>query len=1008
MNVREAVFYLVLFIFIILGSYLIPISKLAFATPYVYTPEAINVTGIYPHDPRFNIEVEVVGELVIMRVNVSTQGGAAISRVNMTLTAGNGTIINNSVTMTNTARACTGTATCVVYESNYTLKGTPYVDPGGNWKVNVTANDTSNIIRNNNTQFIIDFNLTRAGATAISDIRSKTPLFIIQAVGSTIINDISYRVGSLVRPFTEASIISSIYSILRTIPDRLLADSFSLSLVYSRIVDINRLYPDSFSITDIYSKFRSLEISFSSSFSISSVYSRILDLIRFFVDLFQISGQSLLVTKAPQYSLNSTNSTVAGAPILHSLNWTSNVGLSGYIFQFCNGTWNGTNCGGGLIDTTSRTCNATWDSTGCNSITLDDSFKGAGDLNGTQPFGCNGTQVGGVGTIMVNEVYINASSFLPDSGINATCKVRQLGPSNPSDTNFIYLWYYNTTDWINIQNWTSQIFSVGKNYSSIFNVNSTEGTHVVRCIISYNNTPISNGGQIPDECANLSYSSFYDNDDVNFTILSGVWSNDTWVTMTGATNWSNVTKTVNSTVGANISWCVYANDSLNQWNGTSCLDPFWYLTTSGTQEVTITNAFTLSSIYSRLTRVIQSFTDSFTLSSIYSKLRIIPDRLLTESFFISSVYSKIVGLTRLYPSQFTISSVFSKSQFFNPLGFASSFSIDSVINRIISLIRSFTGLFTISSNISPQTYNITVWVNGVDTLQFENCSQPVNVTVRVTKWGNALANANVTFNERDGANVYVAPQTGATSFGIGNLTTNVNGIASLAVIPTGYSSLSTYNISVNVYDNNAKVLTKYMTLSSSAIASATHSITVPNPNDVANTLTKTANVIDKARTWNNNNAGRSYSINVSSSGEINISNKTLEINVPSSFVLRAYMDDMKAGVKFEFKEYNASLMFVVPQTGVESLGIGNLTTNSSGMEDITIIPTGYSASNYNVSFVVYDVNGDYLNMTYFNITTSLTDYYSTGQGFINGNDIANTLTKAANVLTGARNWNNYA
>jgi hypothetical protein len=44
--------------------------------------------------------------------------------------------------------------------------------------------------------------------------------------------------------------------------------------------------------------------------------------------------------------------------------------------------------------------------------------------------------------------------------------------------------------------------------------------------------------------------------------------------------WSNVTKTLNSTVGSNVQWCVYANDTSNNWNMTSCVNPF-SLTTSG-------------------------------------------------------------------------------------------------------------------------------------------------------------------------------------------------------------------------------------------------------------------------------------------------------------------------------------------------------------------------------------------------------------------------------------------
>jgi len=52
----------------------------------------------------------------------------------------------------------------------------------------------------------------------------------------------------------------------------------------------------------------------------------------------------------PTYSTNSTNGTTVDTSILHNLNWLDDIGLSGYIFSFCNGSWNGTNClerGGG-------------------------------------------------------------------------------------------------------------------------------------------------------------------------------------------------------------------------------------------------------------------------------------------------------------------------------------------------------------------------------------------------------------------------------------------------------------------------------------------------------------------------------------------------------------------------------------------------------------------------------------------------------------------------------------
>ena len=46
---------------------------------------------------------------------------------------------------------------------------------------------------------------------------------------------------------------------------------------------------------------------------------------------------------------------------------------------------------------------------------------------------------------------------------------------------------------------------------------------------------------------------------------TGTFVNDSWVSMTGTINWSNVSKYVNATIGNTIRWKVYANDSANNW-----------------------------------------------------------------------------------------------------------------------------------------------------------------------------------------------------------------------------------------------------------------------------------------------------------------------------------------------------------------------------------------------------------------------------------------------------------
>lgn len=56
----------------------------------------------------------------------------------------------------------------------------------------------------------------------------------------------------------------------------------------------------------------------------------------------------------------------------------------------------------------------------------------------------------------------------------------------------------------------------------------------------------------------------------SFDNCTGSFINDTWTNnggqFTGTSAWSNVTKTINSTVGCTVQWEIYANDTSNNWN----------------------------------------------------------------------------------------------------------------------------------------------------------------------------------------------------------------------------------------------------------------------------------------------------------------------------------------------------------------------------------------------------------------------------------------------------------
>jgi uncharacterized membrane protein len=102
-------------------------------------------------------------------------------------------------------------------------------------------------------------------------------------------------------------------------------------------------------------------------------------------------------------------------------------------------------------------------------------------------------------------------------------------------------------------------------YPPTYSLNSTNST-LARTAVSHNLFWQNSDG--------LSYAIF------SFDNCTGSLKNITGMSLSGTSAWSNFTVVINSTVGCTIRWCVYANNTYNIWNGTSCQNPFSYLTTN--------------------------------------------------------------------------------------------------------------------------------------------------------------------------------------------------------------------------------------------------------------------------------------------------------------------------------------------------------------------------------------------------------------------------------------------
>ena len=258
------------------------------------------------------------------------------------------------------------------------------------------------------------------------------------------------------------------------------------------------------------------------------------------------------------FSLNSTNSTFAGVNTLFSLYLTSNAGLSGFVFQFCNGTWNGTNC----VQTTTfslcfqETANISTScgglSTGAYNATTNYFY-----INYTKPTNA----VDGMWQIK-HGLYNTYNITIPDDCFNSIVMFRFYSVSYENG----YGQCFNGSEWKTITNvpipsetwgYSCATNNTYRLYDGDYDTGLFSGTALCSSPVVW---ALCNSGG----CLNttLYEEAVY----WNISLTSGGWVNDSFVSLKGTGNWSNVTKIVNNTVGSTIGWKVWANNTIGQTN----------------------------------------------------------------------------------------------------------------------------------------------------------------------------------------------------------------------------------------------------------------------------------------------------------------------------------------------------------------------------------------------------------------------------------------------------------
>jgi hypothetical protein len=196
-------------------------------------------------------------------------------------------------------------------------------------------------------------------------------------------------------------------------------------------------------------------------------------------------------------------------------------------------------------DRTTRTCSGVW---GESCVGLDPTISDYSyDSCAAGSYYSNG--------FWVDEVYVDATTVAIGDTINITCDYDCYSSSSLND---IAIMYYNGT-WNKI--WRQDSACTDGNYSQTVVVSGEVGVQKVRCSIGYNAYP---NDAVDDVCFDTTYS---DNDDVNFTVISAGKSGLVSMNSSETPFWTSTQNPYNTTLNLGdsetITWTVNATGDVN-------------------------------------------------------------------------------------------------------------------------------------------------------------------------------------------------------------------------------------------------------------------------------------------------------------------------------------------------------------------------------------------------------------------------------------------------------------
>ena len=565
---------------------------------------------------------------------------------------------------------------------------------------------------------------------------------------------------------------------------------------------------------------------------------------------------------------------------------------------------------------------------------------------------------------------------------------------------------------------TSTLISLAPNRRIVavsFGQGSTAGrikTDYVETIVSYNDLtpPTWSNNQTNNTNANRStlFSLKWNDNNggglagyiFSFDNCTGSFVNSTWTAMTGTENWSNVTKTINSTNGCPIRWRVYANDTANNWNVS---DIFTFTTT---QFITVCKSGSCDSttVQGGINLAPAGWTVLITDSSWYNE---------------NVTLNKSITLTSNSATRPTINSTGTSLLINANSATVSNLTIayngtNSYVDNVVWITGNYT---TVANNTIKMTYE-----NGIDSVYFQNSANNTiygnNITAQSYSSHAVYIDGSSSTNNTIDRNLitYEASSSYGIYIGANNNTIRNNNITSAGGYPPiyPYAYYDTVIIENNFVNNKSIIYNKTLqnltitattygelilansfnvTINSSSFTEAgilflkTTNSTISNSNITTKTHAIVLRDSSKYNTIFNNNistsgADRSYGIDLRSGNDYtNITKNNVTITG----------SDYNYGMEI-FSNYNTISSNLVRTTNYASLGI----LLSGGWYN-TITNTNITTAGTKARGIWLEYSS-YNNITSCNITTT-----GAGTGQTDNDDETNSIPAALHITIGDQN-----